>query len=469
MKDILEPSLRVCREIKQSAFCTALGKHLGIFLDTDRGRQLLHANYQAANRLKSKGGFTRLFILQQMASVTPAVYQLMCDNVKNGIRVLVILRHQASEVLKHNDIRRDTDDDLDFGLWDDSYKMTITGDENARWMAVSAAREDLDEAREMKRVLENAAYSWEAFVEELRRPINGPGSAWSSRPERILNLPPPNGPFQQDVDAIFGVLERNMPNARHLGIFGLTHLIIEKARSLEANGRDLDIEVVDCREYRPPKVEQGLTFRRANWLEWNPKDHCDAIVGDDIFCNLGIWQIPLFCNSVAEALKSDGLFVVRTSAIYSQGLLHPGRQETIRRLKEIRGELEDMLKDMTESERQGAVYEIAWPMMHSSDFYDRESHSFDLGQWDDVIREEFAHDTQFANHLLLQCRVRVTSLDYAVLKEWTSRRFDILQEEIPVHSFWGSDPRIETVPWVKEIATAFQQYYRIIVFTKRAE
>jgi SAM-dependent methyltransferase len=470
MKDVLEPSLRVCREIKRAAFCTALGKHLGIFLETGRGKLLLEANYAAALRIKAVGGgFTRLFILQSMAAVTARVHELMSDNDKNGIRVLVIMRQTVSDVLRKNSLRKDADDELDFGLWDDSYKMTITGDENSRWMHVSAADEDLEEARELKRVLEEAARPWAQFRQDMRKPINGPGSAWSSSPERILNLPPPNGPYKGDTTIMFDEAERAIPDNGAVAVLGLTHALIEQARGLLSRKKNLSIEVVDCRDYHPPSIEKGLQFRSVNWLEWRPRHSCDVIVGDDVLCNLGVWQIPDFFEVLGSALKPGGLFIVRTTAVYTPGVMHPGEQETLRRIKEMREPIMNLSNTMTDLEKQSAIYEIAWPMLHSSDFYESESCTFDLGKWDEVIHREFAHDTQFGNQLRLPYKVRVTSLDYALLKEMASRQFEILREEIPAHSIWQDDARYNVLPSAKSIAETFQQYYRTVVFSRRLD
>jgi hypothetical protein len=253
-------------------------------------------------------------------------------------------------------------------------------------------------------------------------------------------------------------------------VFGLTHRLIHEADALRNSGQkfqDIEVEVVDCREYRPPEINATIKFEQANWLEWKPKSACDVVIGDDVLCNLGVWQIPMFFQSLARGMKPGGLFVVRTTAIFSPHLMHPSRREVAIRLKHIKEEVEKRPKPVgLELINESSVYEIAWPMMHSEEFYDDRSLMFDLANWDNFVKEEFRSDTAFANRLRLPYNVRVTSLDYGQLKEMALPWFEIAQEEIAVHSVWESDINLKTLPAADEIAAGFRQYYRILVFRR---
>ena len=80
MEDILDVSLRVPEFVEAGAFCTALEENLKIF-DTVRGKDLLTRQHEAAKRLAlqsgTETGFTRLFIFDDLASVTWGHYKLL--------------------------------------------------------------------------------------------------------------------------------------------------------------------------------------------------------------------------------------------------------------------------------------------------------------------------------------------------------------------------------------------------------
>jgi len=251
---------------------------------------------------------------------------------------------------------------------------------------------------------------------------------------------------------------------------GLTQELINAAKSLREENRNkgLNTEVIDCRAYLPPKIDDGFLFRQANWLEWQPDEQCDVVIGDDILCNLGVWQVPMFFESMAHVIKAGGIFIVRTTAVYSPDLMHPTRHEISLRLKHIKEAIEKKPGALDWGLiNQSAVYEVAWPLMHSSDFYDEKTCMFDFSKWDEFVKEEFPFDVAFANRLRLPYNVRATSLNYGDLKNMALPWFEIIQEEIPAHSIWESDERYNTLPGAEDIAFSFKQYYRILIFGRR--
>ena len=469
MDDILDPSLKVCERVMHSAFCTALDKHVPIFA-TSLGQKLKQANYEAAARIGKGGAFTRLFILEDKSSVDKFTYELMQENASYGIEVLAIELGRLVEVFRANHLKTDgLDDLLDFGLWDDRYLMRITGDDTARYLHVTADKRDLEEARKVIGVLRNAAYTWGAFRAELRKPINGPGGGWSTYPEKILHLPPPNGPHAEDVTKIFAVVKQVLPANGRLGILGLTHRLIEEAKTLPSieHFKSIEIDVIDCREYHPPGFDSVVRFQNANWLEWRPKRRYDVILGDDVLCNLGVWQIPMFFESLAAMMEIGAVFIVRTTAIFSPHLMHPSKREVAVRLKRIKDQIENDPGLSFDLINQSSVYELAWPMLHADDYYDKSRCMFDFGRWDDFVKDEFGSDAAFANRLLLPYDVGVTSVDYGELKTMALPWFEVVQEEIEVHSVWQSDDILKTLTGADDIASTFRQYYRILIFRRR--
>jgi hypothetical protein len=472
MDDVLDLSLRVCEGISHSAFCTALDKHLPIFA-TVLGQKLKEANYSAAARLGTAGAFTRLFILQAKSSVNKFVYELMQENAAHGINVLVIERAKLLQSLRkeHRLNIGNADDQLDFGLWDNRYLMRITGTGSVRYLHVSAEKNDLEDARKVIALLRNEASSLQTFCSELREPINGPGGGWSTRPEKILNLPPPNGPHEEDAVRIFEAAKLSIPENGRLAILGLTHQLIDKARLLRKDERfrNIKIDAIDCREFHPPpEFDREIKFNHANWLDWTPQHPYHVVVGDDVLCNLAIWQVPMFFESMAKFVEPNALFIVRTTAIFSPDFIHPTKRDIATRLKHIRNAVEANGQNTSvDLLNESCIYEIAWPMMHSDGFYDKATATFDLGDWDRFINDEFGLDPVFANRLRLPYNVRVMSMDYGELKDMALPWFEVAQDEIEVHSIW-EHPTYSSLPWAKETASTFRQYYRIIVFKKCA-
>jgi hypothetical protein len=481
MDDLLEPSFRVCREIQYSAFCTALEQYLTKLFDSEEGAKLKHANYEAAKRLKDKGGFCRLFIFTDLYSVNKFSYDLMRENSQNGIEVRAILRPAVENALREHQLfpAERLDEMLDFGLWDNKYVMRVTkGEKGQYFLHVTATDEDLRETRAMVTLLRNASEPWPVFLKRLRQPLYTEGGPWSSFPERIKKLPGPAGPYQEDVSKMLDIAMRTLRELHgeppRVAIFGLTDALIDGARSIRKhdNFSTLEIDVVDCRKYTPAQDEPGLHFRTPeNWLDWRPPAKYDVVLGDDILCNLGLWQIPLFFESLAESIKLGGVFVVRTTAIYTPDIMHPSEQEIANRLKCIYTAT-STANDARALDivNQSAVYEIAWPMLHSEKYYNKNASTFEFDAWDmfvQQLRNDYGWDTAFANRLLLSepHNIEVTSIDYGELKKMAQAWFRV-NEEVFAHSIWDSDPGYKSLSVAYNIAEGFKQYYRIVSFVR---
>jgi hypothetical protein len=116
--------------------------------------------------------------------------------------------------------------------------------------------------------------------------------------------------------------------------------------------------------------------------------------------------------------------------------------------------------DLTE----GAVYEIAWPTLHSREFYDSEQCSLDFGGWDKRLMSE-PGDADFLAKLRLQYNHRVTSLEFERLKQLASPYFEVV-EDYPVHSVWATNRKLASLPEALQVSERFKEYYRILVFER---
>jgi hypothetical protein len=309
------------------------------------------------------------------------------------------------------------------------------------------------------------AWSWEDFRREFIAPINMKN--WSTVPEKVIELESPNGPAPADCavmcDSAMEVLEPH----DSVAVYGLTGALIESlATEFKAQPEmQLSGDVVDCRIYRSEAVSQGFDYVKANWLEWDPLPKYKVVFGDDVIPNLGLWQVPLFFRSLYRAIVPGGRFITRTSAMYSPASIQPTWSESLNMLRVFdpgNGAYAPGLglEDLSE----GVVYEVAWPALHGSEFYDEHCCCIDLGAWDERLKLE-PDGVDFKGRVHLPYQHTITSLDYGELRELASPFFQVVDEHT-VHCVWDSEERLQANPSAGDIVSRFHEYYRILVFER---
>jgi SAM-dependent methyltransferase len=466
MEDILDVSLRVSDFVEVGAFCTALEENLDIF-DTERGKNLLIRQHQAATRLardsKRETGFTRLFIFDALESVVWSHHKLLEKNVANAIEVLVAERGAVLPVFR----RFDREERMDFGLWRNDLLMEIRGPESDRKLHVTKQHEDLQKTKALINALREKSLPYKDFLKRFKSPPNI--AQWSTEPQRTLNLEPPDGPHPTDCDTMFEIASAALRTGDRIAIYGLTSPLIDRAAALVKSraGEKLSVVVVDARPFTPATPIPDVDFVRANWLDWASPAACSVVIADDVLCNLTYWQTAMFFDNLSRVLRPGGLLVMRATARFSPGLINPSWDEILSELRQFdpaddvyeRGLNLDMLT-------HGALIEASWPTLHSAPFYNETSRGFRLGDWNERIRRESEIKVNLKNRLTFPRDIHITSMPYLQLREFWRPYFSVAQAEMPAYSLWQTHPSLADLPGAKEIARRFHEYYRIIVLQR---
>jgi hypothetical protein len=461
MHDVQDVSFDVCKSLEKSAFCTAPQGNLEIFM-TSRGQELKKANFDAAHDLKGKGGFTRLFIFEDFSSIRREHLSLMEENYENAVEVLIALAEDVNRTLDNYGWQQRGD----FGLWDDRYLITIISKSSGdRQMEVSTDEKLLDTARLLVKELTEVAWSWTKFEAELVVPVNE--KHWSTKPERLVDLEPPNGPAKADCETMWGAAFDVLRPGDRVALYGLTKSLIASLAEAITRHANMAIgcDIVDSRAYRNEPPHQGTLYVDKNWLEWEPDVKYRVVFGDDVIPNLGVWQVPLFFEKLAKAIPPGGRFITRTAAIFSSSVSHPHFDEALNKLRvfdpQNLSHVEGIgLDDLTE----GVVYEVAWPALHSSEFFDQNGCRIDVGNWDRKLSRE-TDNSDFKAKVELPYKQIVTALDSGQLEEFSAPYFRIIDEK-DVYSVWGNTPQLQVHPQADTVINRFRDYYRILVFER---
>ena len=115
-------------------------------------------------------------------------------------------------------------------------------------------------------------------------------------------------------------------------------------------------------------------------LTWSAAEphYYDAVFGDDVLNNLAIWQHSIFFENMARLLKPTGLLVMRSShSAINQQVGLPTFDDVLGYLKTL---------DETEV-NESKILASCWPMFHNAEFYDGETQSFRLGDWDKRLQQ----------------------------------------------------------------------------------
>jgi SAM-dependent methyltransferase len=467
MDDIQDVSLKVCDQMEQGAFCTALEENLDIF-DTSRGAELLSAQYSAATRLATsqdtRTGFTRLFLFDDISHINRRNFHLMRENSKNKIEVLIAQKQSIASIFR----RFELENRMDFGKWKHNLLMEIIGTEPERHLHVSKKDEDIRKANLLIRELRSAAYNYEEFLQHFKTAVNV--RFWSTEPEVALRLDVPDGPHEVDCENLLKIALGNGHDVKRLGIYGLTQNLIDGASKFTNSSSHnlLGIDVIDARYYAPPKKSLLVNYIKANWLEWEPAGYkYDAIVADDVLCNLTFWQTQLFFEQVARTLNPNGLFLFRTTAKFSPGLVNPTWDDFIAEVQQFDHTKEDSPSSLTlDFLSPGAVYEMAWPTLHTDRFYDSRSRSLSFGDWNDAVTRDQRISVNLKNRLTFVRPLRLTSMEYQELRTMWMPHFRVAQAELPAYSKWENDSILAKYSGAKEVGRRFHEYYRLVVLQK---
>ncbi len=131
---------------------------------------------------------------------------------------------------------------------------------------------------------------------------------------------------------------------------------------------------------------------------------------------------------------------MRATARFSPGLINPQWAEILSELRRFdpadtmheRGLDLDMLTP-------GAVYEAAWPTLHSPPFYDEKTRSFHMGDWNERVRQEPDIKVNLKNRLTFQRNILITSMPHLELRDLWQPHFSVTRSEMPAYSLWESD------------------------------
>jgi hypothetical protein len=454
-------SFEVCDRLENSAFCTAPLANLDLFMGA-RGESLREANFRAAKRLKDQQGFTRMFIFDSLAAVTWEYYLLMEANSEHDVEVLVAFDHEIEDILRSHR----WEDRADFGLWDDEYLMTIAHSaDGRRWMEVSKDEDLLETARLVIADLRTAASTWREFLQKFQAPVNQ--EQWANSSRALVALPAPNGPAQADCRVMCDYLTKELQADDRIAVYGLTKLLIETVAAEVTGHAHLNVQcdVVDHRFYRDDPGRPAVHFRQGNWITWRPEIKYRAVLGDDVLPNLGVWQVPLFFRALSDAIAPGGHFITRTAAMYSPDAMHPSWAEGMNRLRLFDAESPTHVEGVgLDDLDEGVVYEVAWPTLHSAEFYDEPRSSFDFGAWDERLRSEQG-DTDFKAKLRLQYGHEVTVLEYGQLQNLARPYFQMVDEH-SVYSVWDNTEKLNLIKDAKQTVDRFREYYKILVFER---
>jgi hypothetical protein len=389
----------------------------------------------------------------------------MKENIENNIEVLVGQRDELRAIFR----RFNLEDHMDFGQWGKNLLMEITGSEPNRSLHVTKRPEDLRRVNDLIASLKAAALTYPVFESQFIVPINL--AAWSTEPEDMLHLDVPDGPHEKDCEKMFQTVSDTKHTICNMAVYGLTQNLIDRAKVFLNQSSNVlkNIDIVDARHYAPPFHDPMLNFVRANWMEWNPSEGAkyDLIVADDVLCNLSYWQTPLFFERVARALNRGGLFMFRTTARFAPGLQDPEFEDVLDYVRQFdhrdAGRTSPLSLEMLSP---GVLYEMAWPTLHTSRFYDRTSRSLSLGAWNDVVGRESKISIDLKNRMTFSRRLRLTSMEYQDLRGMFMPHFYVVQKEMEAYSRWENDPRLLSHPSGKEIARRFHDYYRLVLLAK---
>jgi hypothetical protein len=471
MEDILEDSIQVCKSMERGAFCTALtvqnSNNLRIF-DTDKGEYVKQLQFDAAKRIASANnqdyGFTRLFIFDDLNSISWKNFQLMRENHNNKVEVLVSQKSDVIPLFKK--LRRE--DRMDFGLWRKDLLMEIQGSDEERILHVSKRANDLKDTAELIKVLRKKALSYCDFLQKIKEPTNL--EYWSSQPEKTVDLDPPDGPHATDVDKMLGVATTNLKDGDLIAVYGLTKSLIEQAEALKSRPRlkGISIDIVDVRPFTPASAKPGIVFHPKNWLEWCPeKGLYSAAVADDALCNLSYVQTPLFFEKIASCMEPGGRLVFRTTAIFEIGVPQTWSQivEDLRRFDPADRLFQNGLSlDLLTN---GAVVEAAWPTLHTEEFYNPTTKSFSLGKWNERLMSDPTMSVNLKNRLTFSKPLNMTSMSHQTLQALWGGFFKESQLPMSTYSKWESDESLALHPSAKEIGRRFHNYYRIVTLERQ--
>jgi hypothetical protein len=133
--------------------------------------------------------------------------------------------------------------------------------------------------------------------------------------------------------------------------------------------------------------------------------------------------------------------------------------------------------------RQGAIYEIAWILLHNPDYYKASICGFRMIEWNKWVDSHFKRDPKFCASLQLEhAELTMTSLPIhpppahqkwrmASLEEYANYAnpsFTLEQRQSEVWSVWKNDSGYAALEYASDIAKQFGRLYKILEFKRRA-
>lgn len=437
LDDVPDLSLKVIESLKDEGFASVVVGETDQFFDTDAGKEYLSKCYDAAKRVP--GTFTRLFIVRDFVDITPRLYDIIENHVKEQIKVLVTTRDELAE----NGINPL----CDIGIWDRHCLMELKAKPEtlSAKLDLQVGGPKVDVAFKKCLKMSRIAKTWEQFKDELCKPVNE--SEWADLLPKFQSFPAPAGPSLNDVIKMWELACDSGSRPRNVLVIGYTQKIVEYF--VEQGCQKVD--VLDIGVFHPRRRIPNASFFQGNWLTWTKPEgyYYDVVVGDDVLSNLGVWQYHIFFRRMSTFLQSSGTLIMRVTCQCGKKPNSPfGFQTTLDELKESIPVKEDFL-----------IAKL-WPMFHSSEFYNPRRKSFDLRDWNRRLKQAepnaFSKTGGDMTTLRLDYPLELTSLPLSEILQYASRWFDLVEQQPVDKSYTDFSPE-------------FTDFYRFLSFVRTEE
>ncbi|MCX6032139.1 MAG: class I SAM-dependent methyltransferase [Chloroflexi bacterium] len=444
LSDVPQISLQIVRALKREAFATVVVGVSDKFFGSELGQQYLRECYDAAKRIS--GSFVRLFIFERLSDVTPLLLKLMEEHRRQGIEVLVATHAElTAENLNPED---------DFGLWDGYCLMrveVVPGTLLAR-MAVHVEGPEAEQARRKSIRLSQVAKPLAKFLEGLCQPVNG--IQWTTLLPQVQSLAPPVGPSMADIKKMWEMVTASGVKPQRVLVLGYTKAIVDYFLQEGCS----KVDVLDIGLYHPHHVcsqsPRNISFIRGNWLTWsNPyAEEYDVVLGDDAINNLAVYQYYIFFRNISSLLKPDGLLIMRAIGRYGSDREDlPGFQTTLSDLKKI-------LRANGSIKEDYLVARLI-PTLHSPDFYDEPTRTFDIKLWNKWLRQAEAQGLctyEETASFSLNYPLLMTSLPFSELLQYAKEFFNFVEQSKVDQAYVDLYPKLD-------------DFYRILSFRPKVE
>lgn len=366
--------LRMVDHLQKSAFATLVVSALAHLWESSAWEAYRKACNQAARRLN--GGFTRVFVIQDEADLTPRVDDLLLEHMRNKYDV---------RVARKDDLRaRGVEPESDFGLWDDRWVTTLfvpehpigAGDYRARYMGYA---EVLAHHRLLAEAITRASIPAKEFLNTVHTALNAgrtrPNMYWAQQSihDEVIRRDP----------RFLDMMERNLGGGGgRILVIGSTAAILGKIRDL---GLGPQTDVLDF--FRHPSDLQaicsdasiGVRHTGLPELAAMKKGTYRAALSAGLFNHLTRWQIRYCARALKQVLQPEAvalvLGVIRDDETVGETLLDEGAIQTaLHRLPTV-----------TSPIRPSAQFLHVLDILLQSGAYDPRRATLDTGKWNDLV------------------------------------------------------------------------------------